>query len=157
MKIKKSPLKTANITKTQVFVFNNVYWIWFKFTKNRNEVSDSWRSGMRSCWHAGGERFKPVYRFFFTANPWMRWKKDISALKTANLKISPLKKANLTKNSMLSPPSSQKDAGALWWNFFFHRYSPPLLHYFFDKTLTRDLIINYCHRLNNWINWCPKE
>ena len=41
-------------------LFSNVYWIWFKFTRNIIEVSESWRSGIRRWRHKGGKRFEPV-------------------------------------------------------------------------------------------------
>ena len=42
---------------------------------------------------------------------------------------------NSYKNSPFSALSTLKDAGALRWKkFFFHRYSPLILHYFWTKT-----------------------
>ena len=37
---------------------------------NIKELSDSWSIGLRSGWHAGGERFDPVYgSFIFVKKP----------------------------------------------------------------------------------------
>ena len=86
------------------------------FTGNIHEV----RSGIRYCWIAGGERLEPLYGiFFFVRNLVNAVKKIFSLLKIAN-----------------SPHSTLKDAGALRWKKFFHRYSPLILHYF-GQTSTR--------------------
>ena len=58
---------TAILTKKLSQLFSNLYWIWFIFTRNSIEVSDSSRSGIRSWRNAGGERFDPVYGSFFFA------------------------------------------------------------------------------------------
>ena len=68
--------------KKKLFAANfNAY---LKFTWNIIEVSDRWRSGIRSYWHAGGEKFETVWiRLFFVRNA---VKKIFLPLKTANLK-----------------------------------------------------------------------
>ena len=43
---------------------------YLKFAGNITEVSERWRSGIRSWWHGGGKWFKPVYgSSFFVRNP----------------------------------------------------------------------------------------
>ena len=120
MKIKKSPLKT---TKIQRICFHNVYWVWFKFTRNICDVRCSWRSGIRCCWHPGYERFEPVYgSCFFVRNP----------VTAAKIKFSPLKTANLTKVHRFHRIHFKK-MRALCGENFFHSYSPQFLHYFSTK------------------------
>ena len=70
-------------------------------------------------------RFEPLYgSFFFVRIPVNAVKKNF------HRKIQ----RNSYKNSPLSAQSTLKDAGALRWKkFFFHRYSPLILHYFLTK------------------------
>ena len=77
---KKLTAKIANLTNIHRANFNTC----LEFTGNIIEVSDKCRRGIRSCWHAEGERFKPVYgSFFFVSNPVNAVKKIFSPLKTA--------------------------------------------------------------------------
>ena len=46
-------------------IISNVYSIWFKFTRFFKDVSDSWRRGLSSWRHAGGQRFETESRRFF--------------------------------------------------------------------------------------------
>ena len=87
-----SPLKLQIL---QMFTANfNEY---LKFTGNITEVSNRWRSRIRSCWHPGGESFEPVYgSFFFVRNP-----------------VNVLKKFLATKNRKSYKNSTLKDSGAL--------------------------------------------
>ena len=78
---KLSPLKLQIL---QIFTPNfNAY---LKFRGNIIEVSDRRRSGIRSCWHAGGENFEPMYGSFL---------EEIA--ECGENKFSMLKTANLTK------------------------------------------------------------
>ena len=79
---KRSPLKSQIL---QILTANfNAY---LKFTGIIIQIGDRWRIEIRSCWHAGGERFEPVYgSFVFLKNP-------VNALKNF---FSPLFAANLT-------------------------------------------------------------
>ena len=61
--------------KNSPHIFSKVYSIWFKFTRNFRNVSDSWRCGLSSSRHARGQRFEPVWgRVFFVRIPRTRWK-----------------------------------------------------------------------------------
>ena len=55
--------KIANLTNIYRANFNT----YLKITGNINKWSEQWRSGMRSCRHAGGERFEPLYCSLFFA------------------------------------------------------------------------------------------
>ena len=74
--------KISNITNIQGLNFNAN----FEFRGNIIEVSDRWRIGIRSCWHAGGEKLEPMYgNFFFVGNPVNMVKKIFSPLETAKI------------------------------------------------------------------------
>ena len=61
--------------KNSPYMISKVYSIWFKFTRNCKDESESWRSGLSSGRHAGGQRFEPVWgRFFFVIILRKRWK-----------------------------------------------------------------------------------
>ena len=61
--------------KNSPHMISKVYSIWFKFPRNSIDVRDSWRSGLSSWSHAGGQRFEPVWwRFFFVRILRTRWK-----------------------------------------------------------------------------------
>ena len=78
-----SPLKSQILKK-----FSSIFNANFKFTGNIIEVSDKRRrSGIRSCWHTGGERFETVSGNFFC-------KKSVNAVKDS---FPPLTTANPTK------------------------------------------------------------
>ena len=113
--------KIANLTNIQRANFNT----YLIFTGNIIAVSDRWRSGLRSWWHAWGRGSNPsAIVSFLEEFRWMRWKKIF------HRKIQ----RNSCKNSPLSAHSTLKDAGALRWKkFFFHRYSSLILHYFLTK------------------------
>ena len=50
-------------------MISKVYSIWFKFTRKFNDFRESWRSGLSSGSHAGGQRFEHVWgRLFFCKN-----------------------------------------------------------------------------------------
>ena len=49
-----------------------------KFAGNIIEVSERWRSGIRSLWHAGGTWFAPLYVFFLVRNTANAVKKNFS-------------------------------------------------------------------------------
>ena len=53
--------KIAKLTNNHSSNFNAC----IKFTWKIIEVSERWRNEIRSCWHAGGEKFEPVYGCFF--------------------------------------------------------------------------------------------
>ena len=63
---------------------------YLKFTGNIIEVRDRWRRGIRRCWHAGGERFEPVYgRFLYLRNPVEAVKKIFTTKNRKSYKNSP--------------------------------------------------------------------
>ena len=73
---KNSPHSTAVLTKIQhkihgisyknsSHLFSNLYWTWFKFTRNIKDARDIWGSGIRSWRHEGSKRFEPVKSFVF--------------------------------------------------------------------------------------------
>ena len=99
--------------------FNANFNAYVKFAGNIKQVCDGWGSGIRSCWHAGGERFEPVYdSFFFVRNPVNAVKKNFAAINSVQRYKMP---ALCGKTS------------------FSHRYSPLILLYFFDRTSIRAL------------------
>ena len=88
--------------------------------KNNNTVSDRWRCGIRSFWHAGDERFEPVYgSFLFVRNPVNAVEEKFPHWKLQILQKFTAKNRKSYKSSPLSSHSSQKDAGALQWKLFF--------------------------------------
>ena len=61
--------------KNSPHMISKVYSIWFKFTRNFKDNSDSWSSGLSSGRHARGQRLEPVWgRFFFVRTLRTRWK-----------------------------------------------------------------------------------
>ena len=61
--------------KNSPHVISKVYSIWFKFTRNCRDDSDSWRSGLNHESHAGGQRFDHMWGpFFFVRMLKTRWK-----------------------------------------------------------------------------------
>ena len=94
-----------------------------KFTGNFTDVSDRWRSGIGSCWHAGGERFEPVYdSFFFVRSPVNAVKNNFSPLKTAKFTA-------FNAEKMLAYCGDKS---------FFSPLFTANLTWFFDRTSTRD-------------------
>ena len=70
VKINNSPHITAFLTKIHRVIhrisykksphmISKVYSIWFKFTRNFKDLSESWRSGLSSERHAGGQDSHP--------------------------------------------------------------------------------------------------
>ena len=58
--------RTNSLLKEQIFqILTANFNAYLKFTGNHIKLSDGWCSGIRSCWHAGGEMFEPVYDSFF--------------------------------------------------------------------------------------------
>ena len=110
---KNSPLKSQIL---QIFTANfNAY---LKFTGNIIEVSDSWRSGIRSCQNAGGERCETVHgSFFFRKKSVQCGEKNFTAIKKQKL-------------TAFNAKTFGRFAAK---KFFFHRYSPLILHYVFTK------------------------
>ena len=125
-----SPLKFQTL---QILTANiNAY---LKFTSNIIKLSERWRSGIRRQWHAGGQRFEPVYGcYFFVRNPVNAVKKNFSPLKTANLtKIHRLKPQILQKTTAFNAFNAKRCGRFAVKKVFFHRYSPLILHYFLTK------------------------
>ena len=71
--------------------------------KKDASVSDRWRSGIKICWHVGGNRFEPVYGSFFFVSECCE-------------NFFTAKNRKSYKNS---PHSTLKDADALQWKIFF--------------------------------------
>ena len=114
-----SPLK-LQILQTFTAKFN----AYRKFTWKIIKVKERWRSGIRSCWHVGGDRFEPIYgSFFFCKKSGECDEFFVTA-----------KNHNSYKNS---PHSMLKDGGALRWRKFFPPLSTANLTLFFDQTSTR--------------------
>ena len=68
---------TAFLNKNSPHWISKFYSIWLKFTRNFKDVSESWRSGLSSGRHAGGQRFEHVCgRFFFVRILRTRWKNN---------------------------------------------------------------------------------
>ena len=83
---------TAKIANLIANIYRAVFNAYLKFTGSIIEVSGRWRSGIRSCWHAGGGRFEPVYdSFFFVRNPLKVVKKIFTAKIRKNSPHSTLK------------------------------------------------------------------
>ena len=101
---KNSPRNSPHFLQKFTAYDFKVYSIWFKFTWNFNDVSDSWLSGQSSWRHAGGQRYEPVWGgFFFIRKLRTRWKKIIH------------------RNSPHSPQKNVRNTR--WKLFFFHRIS----------------------------------
>ena len=86
--------------KSPPHMISKVYSMWFKFTRNFKDVSESWLSGLSSGRQAGGQRFEPVcgLLFFFVWILRTRWKYIIHRD---------------------SPHSPQKDPRNTRWKLFF--------------------------------------
>ena len=103
--------------KNSPHMISKVYSIWFKFTRNLKDVRESWRSGLSSGRHAGGQRFETVWgRFFFVRIQKTRWKKIIHRD---------------------SPHSPQKDVRNTRWNFFLSPHFTAFLTTIHRQTSTR--------------------
>ena len=126
VKTKFSPLPAEcdekKIFTAKIAILTNIhranFIAYLKFTANIFEVSDRWRSGIRSCWLARGQRFETCTAVsFFVRNPVNAVKKIFSPLKTA-------------KTHRIQRYKMRALCGE---NFFFHRYSPLILYYFLTK------------------------
>ena len=95
----------ANLTNIRCANFN----AYLKFTGNIIDASDRWRSGIRSCWHPGGEVRTRVRQFLFCKKSGECGEKKISPQKftpfnakrcgcfaVKNVFFSPLFTGNLT-------------------------------------------------------------
>ena len=80
---KKSPHFTAFLTKihreihrisykNSPHMISKNYSIWFKFTRDFKDVSESWRSGLNSGRRARGQRFEPGWGNSFLLEYWER-------------------------------------------------------------------------------------
>ena len=86
VKINILPLFTAFLTKlhrkihrisykNSPHLISKLYSIWFKFTRNFKDLSDSCRSELSSWRHVGGQRCEPLWgRFCFVRILRTRWK-----------------------------------------------------------------------------------
>ena len=111
--------------------FSNVFWIWFKFSRNISEFRESWRSGLRSWRNEGGKRFEPV------SGSILFWKNTDNAVKLNN-----------------SPHSPQKYVRNTRWKFFLPHFMA-LLTKIHRQTSTWvwNESLKTCHRdISEWIS-----
>ena len=77
--------KISQLKSKILQIFTAKFNAYLKFTGNIIDVSDRWRSGIRSWWHAVGEWFEPLYgSFFFGRNP-VNAVKKISTLNSTQI------------------------------------------------------------------------
>ena len=109
-------------------IFTAKFNAYLKFTWSSIEESDRWRSGIRSCWHVGGERTEPVSGSFFCKKSGELFHRYIPQILQNFISFN------------------GKTCGHFAVKRAFHRYSPLILHFYY-QTLNRSLILKLVNSL----------